>query len=264
MPKCSLADFAIHFDSLGEGEPLLFLPGALGTGTADFSDQLQWFSQYYLVIAPDPRGYGQSRPPERSYPLDFYQRDAEDMAALMKALGYDRFGVLGWSDGANSGTMMAIGYPELVDRLVVWGGNSFLSSVELHTFQSMRSLSTWSPRAIEPLHAIYGKELQPLWERYITGLEGLYAAGGDLYQADLSKVKCPTLILHGAADPLVPLVHPEKIHRGIVGSEFYNFPEGKHNIHKRYAEEFNRVVLAFLERTKPSTSNLYAKSGHGH
>jgi valacyclovir hydrolase len=264
MPKCSLADFAIHFESLGEGEPLLFLPGALGTGTADFSEQLQWFSQSYRVIAPDPRGYGQSRPPERSYPVDFYQRDAEDMAALMKTLGYDRFGVLGWSDGANSGTMMAIRYPELVDRLVVWSGNSFLSSKELHTFQSMRSLSTWSPRAIEPLHSIYGEDLQPLWERYIAGLEGLYAAGGDLYQADLSKVKCPTLILHGAADPLVPSVHPEKIHRGIVGSEFYNFPEGKHNIHKRYAEEFNRVVLAFLERTKPSTSKLYAKNEYGH
>ncbi len=87
------------------------------------------------------------------------------------------------------------------------------------------------------------------------------AAGGDLYQADLSKVKCPTLILHGAADPLVPSVHPETIHRGIVGSEFYNFPEGKHNIHKRYAEEFNRVVLAFLERTKPSVSNLYQRMG---
>jgi len=262
MPKFSLEDFAIHYESEGEGAPLLFLPGALGTGTADFSDQLQWFSQHYQVIAPDPRGYGQSRPPERRYPLGFYQQDAEDMAALMKALGYGRFGVLGWSDGANSGTMMAIRYPELVDTLVVWGGNSYLSSEELHTFQSMRSLTTWSQRAIDPMRAIYGNDLESLWERYIVGLEGLYAAGGDLYGADLSKVKCPTLILHGAADPLVPSVHPKKIHRGIVGSEFYNFPEGKHNIHKRYAEEFNRVVLAFLERTKPSTSNLYAKNGH--
>ncbi len=74
MPKFSLADIAIHYESLGEGEPLLFLPGALGTGTADYSDQLNGFSQRYQVIAPDPRGYGQSRPPERSYPLDFYQR----------------------------------------------------------------------------------------------------------------------------------------------------------------------------------------------
>jgi valacyclovir hydrolase len=250
MPKISLADFTVHFESLGQGEPLLLLPGALGTGASDFSEQLVSFSQNYHVIAPDPRGYGRSRPPERDYPLDFYQRDAEDMAALMNALGYGRYGVLGWSDGANSGTIMAIRYPERVDKLVLWGGNSFLSSEEVHAFQAMRSLSTWSQRAIEPLQAIYGEELQPLWERYVIGLENLYAAGGDIYQNDLEKVQCPTLILHGAVDPLVPQIHPETIHRGIRGSEFYNFPEGKHNIHKRYADEFNQVVHSFLKRTK--------------
>jgi len=250
MPKLSMAEFTVHYESAGEGEPLLLLPGALGTGTADFPDQIAWFSQNYRVIAPDPRGYGQSRPPERDYPIDFYQRDAEDMAALMAALGYERFGVMGWSDGANSGTIMAIRYPERVRDLVVWGGNSFLSEEELHVFQAMRSLSTWSQRAIEPLRAIYGDELQALWERYVTGLEGLYAAGGDIYRSELHKVKCPTLILHGALDPLVPATHPEMIHRGIVDSDFYNFPDGKHNIHKKYSEEFNQVVSSFLKRNR--------------
>lgn len=249
MPKLQLKDFAVYFESTGEGEALLFLPGALGTGAADFSDQLSWFGQYYRVIAPDPRGYGQSRPPDRSFPLDFYQRDAEDMAALMKALGHEQFSILGWSDGANSGTILASRHPERIRRLVVWGGNSFLSTEELHAFQAMRSLSTWSSRAIEPLQAIYGADLQMLWERYVSGLESLHAAGGDIYRSELGNIKCPTLILHGALDPLVPVTHPEILHRGIASSEFYNFPEGKHNIHKRYAEEFNHVVHSFLQRT---------------
>jgi valacyclovir hydrolase len=158
---------------------------------------------------------------------------------------------------------VAIRYPERVDKLVLWGGNSFLSLEELHTFQEMRSLSTWSQRAIDHLHAIYGDELQPLWERYVAGLEDLYATGGDLYRNELEKVQCPTLILHGAADPLVPGVHPETIRQGIRGSEFYSFPEGKHNIHKRYADEFNRVVSSFLEHTKQGSSNVYPKNGNG-
>jgi len=54
------------------------------------------------------------------------------------------------------------------------------------------------------------------------------------------------LILHGARDPLVPSLHPEAIHRGIAGSRLHIFPDGKHNIHLRYAEEFNAITHAFL------------------
>lgn len=250
MPKLALADFTVQFESAGEGEPLLFLPGALGTGASDFPDQIDWFSKHYRVIAPDPRGYGQSRPPARDFPTNFYLRDAEDAMNLMTALGYKRFGVLGWSDGANSGTMMAIRYPECVEQLVVWGGNSFLSEEEVHAFQSIRSLSSWSSRAVEPLRAIYGDELQSLWEKYVTGLENLYATGGDIYRPELQKVKCPTLVLHGDLDPVVPAMHPEIIHQGIPGSELFRFAEGKHNIHKRYSAEFNELVFSFLNRTK--------------
>jgi valacyclovir hydrolase len=250
MPKLQLAEVAIHFESQGEGEPLLLLPGALGTGTADFPEQISWFSQHYRVIAPDFRGYGQSRPPVRGYPSGFYLHDAEDMSALMTALGHERFSILGWSDGANSGSIMAVRYPERIKHLVVWGGNSFLSAEDLHIFQSMRSLSSWSQRAIEPLESIYGDELQPLWESYVAGLENLYAEGGDLYQDDLHKIQCPTLILHGELDPMVPAMHPAIIHRGIASSQLYRFMEGKHNIHKRYAAEFNELVFSFLNRTR--------------
>ena len=89
------------------GRPIVFIPGALGTGKTDFEHQLPWFSQTHQVIALDPRGYGESRPPERDYPLDFYQRDAEDVLALMTALGHHKFTVFGWSDGANIGAIMA-------------------------------------------------------------------------------------------------------------------------------------------------------------
>jgi valacyclovir hydrolase len=251
MPEVQLPDVAIHFESAGEGNPLLLLPGSLGTGEADFPDQISWFSRYYRVIAPDPRGYGQSRPPRRDYPPNFYRRDANDMLAMMSALGLESFAVMGWSDGANIGTLMALQQPDRVRQLVVWGGNSFLSEEELHTFQAMRSLSSWSQRAIEPLHAVYGDDLQGLWERYVTGLETLHTAGGEIYRSQLHKVQCPTLILHGDKDPLVPNMHPEILHREIPGSDLHRFPEGKHNIHKRYAEEFNEIVLAFLKRSRP-------------
>jgi valacyclovir hydrolase len=253
MPKLKLADFAIHYETLGSGPPLVLIPGSLGTGQSDFEKQLEPFSKDFTVIAPDPRGYGKSRPPERDYPLNFYQRDAEDILALMTALDHKTFSIMGWSDGANIGAMLAATHPRRVTKLVMWGGNSYLTPHEITTFQSIRSISTWSPRAAEPMRLIYGDSLDALWESYVSGLENLFIHGGsaDIYRSRLPRIKSPTLILHGELDPLVPATHPRIIQQGIAGSELYVFPEGKHNIHVRYAEEFNKTVSSFLNRKQP-------------
>ncbi|WP_213804719.1 alpha/beta hydrolase [Granulicella sp. dw_53] len=248
MPKFESPGVTLHYTSSGSGEPLLLLPGALGTGEGDFHHQIERFSQHYQVVAPDPRGYGQSRPPERDYPLDFYRRDANDMLALMSHLGHESFAILGWSDGANIAVLMATQQPARIEKLVLWGGNSFLTREEITAFQQIRSISSWSSRAAEAMRQIYGAELDALWERYVDGLQAIYNAGGDIYQSLLPQVKCPTLILHGEKDPLVPSLHPETIHRGIAKSLLYVFPDGKHNIHIRYPEEFNQIVLSFLPK----------------
>jgi len=243
----------MHSELAGQGTPLLMIPGALGTGAGDFQAQIGWFSaRRFQVVAPDPRGYGQSRPPQRTFPADFYHRDAADMFALMSGLGHERFEVMGWSDGANIATIMAAGKPERVTKLVVFGGQSFLTAEEITAFNHIRKITAWSPRAAEAMRGVYGDDLDELWDRYVGGQEALYEAGGGLYQPLLAKVACPTLILHGARDPLVPAFHPEAIHRGIAGSRLHIFPEGKHNIHLRYAEEFNALTYAFL--TEPDRS----------
>jgi valacyclovir hydrolase len=247
MPKLALHDFSIYYESYGSGQPIVFIPGALGTGKTDFEHQVPWFSQTHQVIALDPRGYGESRPPERDYPLDFYQRDARDVLALMTELGHYEFVVFGWSDGANIGTIMAATSPQRIQRLVVWGGNSYLSAEEIAAFQAMRSISSWSPREADAMRQTYGVSLDALWERYVLGLENLYAAGGDIYRGQLSRVKCPTLILHGDKDPLVPSFHPRIIAEGIARSSLHVFPEGRHKIHAKYAAEFNQLTSAFLQ-----------------
>jgi valacyclovir hydrolase len=250
MPKVSLSNVALHYQSRGEGQPMVLLPGALGSGAVDMLDQLTFFSAHYRVIAVDPRGYGQSRPPQRDYPIDFYERDAGDALELMTALGYDRFIVLGWSDGANSAAILAARCPERITQLAVWGGNPTLTEEEFHRFQAMRSLDTWSPRALEPMQDLYGDDLQELWNSYIDGLKAIHNKGGDIYISELSKIRCPTLILHGEKDPLVAAEHPRTLHETIANSELLLYPDGKHNIHTRYAQEFNAAVLSFLRRTQ--------------
>jgi valacyclovir hydrolase len=243
----------LHFERAGQGSPLLLIPGALGTGAGDFPAQLGWFAERgFQVIAPDPRGYGRSRPPERDFPPDFYRRDAQDMFALMASLGHRRFSIMGWSDGANVAAIMAAQGPAQVERLVVFGGQSFLTAEEITAFNGIRKISAWSPRAAEAMRAVYGEALDGLWDRYVDGQVALFETGGDLYRERLADIHCPAFVLHGALDPLVPAFHAQAIHRGIAGSRLHIFPEGKHNIHMRYADQFNALTHAFL--SEPSGS----------
>jgi valacyclovir hydrolase len=64
MPRIGIPGLSMHYEEAGKGAPLLMIPGALGTGAGDFSAQIGWFAaRRFQVIAPDPRGYGRSRPP---------------------------------------------------------------------------------------------------------------------------------------------------------------------------------------------------------
>jgi valacyclovir hydrolase len=247
VPVVTLPGLTMYYEQAGTGVPLVLIPGALGTGAGDFPSQIGWFAERgFKVIAPDPRGYGRSRPPERDFPLDFYDRDAADMFALMSALGHQQFGVMGWSDGANIATIMAAEKPELVTKLVVFGGQSFLTPEEIEAFSAIRKISDWSPRAAQAMRAIYGDDLDGLWDRYVDGQVALFQAGGNLYREQLTEVRCPTIVLHGARDPLVPAFHAQAIHAGIAGSRLHIYPEGRHNIHIKYAGDFNPLVHGFL------------------
>jgi len=45
-----------------------------------------------------------------------------------------------------------------------------------------------------------------------------FGSAGDICSKDTSLIRCPTLILHGAKDPLVPRFHPEFLQQNIRNS----------------------------------------------
>lgn len=59
--------------------------GFPGSGQTDFGPQLKSMNkQLFTIVAWDPRGYGQSIPPSRDFPPDFFERDAKDAVDLMQ------------------------------------------------------------------------------------------------------------------------------------------------------------------------------------
>lgn len=240
----------IAYERVGVGpRPILLLPGALGCSATDFAPQIKGLCRdKFTTISWDPRGYGQSIPPERDYPADFFYRDANDAVQLMKNLGFSKFSLLGWSDGANTACIIAGEYPDVVDSLVIWGGNAYVTKEELSTYESIRDISTWSERMKKPMVEIYGEEyFRKTWSAWVDAFMAIYEnRGGNVCMDEVKKISAPCLIIHGVKDPMVPMFHPEYFHKNIKNSIVDYWDDGKHNLHLRFAERFNAKVEQFL------------------
>ncbi|KAL1511169.1 hypothetical protein AB1Y20_005985 [Prymnesium parvum] len=245
--------FNMFYMTNGErGMPLLCMPGALGTAETDFLPQLEHLADTFQVVSYDPRGYGKSRPPVRDFPLDFYQRDADDAAALMAALGHEQYGVMGWSDGAISSVLLSAKYRPQVKGLVMFGGNAYFTQSDVDAFEATRDIEkNWSKRMKETHIPTYGDDLQPMWSAAVDAWAGIYRTkGGDVCMEEAKSLTCPTLVLHGAKDPICLIDHPHWFKENIKDAQLHILPDGKHNLHIRYAEEVNALVRNFFTTGK--------------
>ncbi|XP_041375646.1 LOW QUALITY PROTEIN: valacyclovir hydrolase-like [Gigantopelta aegis] len=240
----------LHYEKTGHGShSILLLPGALGSSRTDFSPQLEGINRdQFTLFSFDPRGYGRSIPPERDWPLEFIQRDAQDAAALMKELGEQKYSVLGWSDGGITGMVLAARNPQVMKKLVIWGSNAYVTNKDMKIFKDIADISKWSERMRAPFINVYGETyFQTQWIKWIEAYNAyLTQRKGDICIEDVPRIQCPTFLLHGKKDAMVLQEHPDYLVKHIKNVRYYEFPDGKHNIHLHYAKEFNALVEEFL------------------
>src|SRR5690349_21039631 len=105
----------LHWDESGEGEPLLWLHGALGCG-ADWRHIFQNPPPGYRVIAPDLRGHGASIDPTGHFS---FRQCAQDVKALLDHLGVRSVKAIGLSGGGLTLLHMAIADPACVTSMVL-------------------------------------------------------------------------------------------------------------------------------------------------
>ncbi|EPQ09815.1 Valacyclovir hydrolase [Myotis brandtii] len=249
--KVAVNGVHLHYQRTGEGEhAVLLLPGMLGSGETDFGPQIKNLNKkLFTVVAWDPRGYGHSRPPDRDFPGDFFERDAKDAVDLMKTLKFKKISLLGWSDGGITALIAAAKYPSYIHKIVIWGANAYVTEEDEMIYQGIRDVSKWSEKAKKPLETLYGYDyFAKTCEKWVDGIKQFkHLPDGNICRHLLPLVQCPTLIVHGEKDPLVPRFHADFIHQHVRGSRLHLMPEGKHNLHLRFANEFNKLVEDFLQ-----------------
>lgn len=86
----------------------------------------------------------------------------------------------------------------------------------------IRDINKWSEKMRAPMIQVYGEDyFKKTWSNWIDGVLRLYEKqDGDLCKQILSKIKCPTLIIHGARDAMVLAEHPTYLKQNIANSKF--------------------------------------------
>ena len=116
----TVGDGDIHCVVTGEGPPLLLLHGFPQTH-AMWHPIAPVLAERFTVVAADLRGYGDSMKPAGDPDHVNYSKRvmAQDMAALMTALEFDGFAVVGHDRGARVARRLALDHPDRVTRLAV-------------------------------------------------------------------------------------------------------------------------------------------------
>lgn len=104
-----------YYEISGKGEPLLLLHGGLGSIDM-FGPVLPALSKNRQVIAVDLYGHGRTALTDRKMSLIDM---GDDMAGLVKQLGYDKVDVMGYSMGAGVAFRLAVQHPDVVRRLAL-------------------------------------------------------------------------------------------------------------------------------------------------
>jgi epoxide hydrolase 4 len=107
----------LHYATAGSGRLILFVHGFPEFWYA-WKDQLAEFGRDHQAVALDMRGYNlSSKPPEVDR---YHMKDlVEDLRALAKALGHERFVLVAHDWGGAVAWALAIKHPECVEKLVI-------------------------------------------------------------------------------------------------------------------------------------------------
>ncbi|WP_461091953.1 alpha/beta fold hydrolase [Spirosoma gilvum] len=229
----SIRGFRMYYEIYGTGKPLLLIHGN-GGSINNFKNQIPYFAKNYKVIAVDSRAQGKSVDPSDSLT---YEMMADDFNALLTSLHLDSCYVIGWSDGGIDGLLLAMRHPEKVKKLAITGANLWpdRTAIEPDLFQWIVSSNDSLARVAQTPEVKAQKKLL-----------NLMVLHPHISTTDLKQVKCPTLVIGGDNDVILP-AHTMTIAQAIPQAYLWILPNSGHSTLIHYKGLFNQTVGDFFK-----------------
>jgi 3-oxoadipate enol-lactonase len=263
MPTIHANDIDIYYEQHGWDRPgdVLALSNGVLMSTASWAYQTPVLSQHCRLLLYDCRGMWQSEHPLGPYSM---AQHADDLAALLGALGVERAHIGGVSYGAEISLVFALRYPERTRSLVVASAVSqvdpllrammdgwiaaarardpeLLFQVTLPVNFSERWIAA-NPAALEAARQRYRQLDMGAFLELLLSFSQLDITG------DLHRIDAPALVLVGEEDILKPRKYAELIARELPHSELAIIPHAGHAVLWEQAAVFNSLILGFLAK----------------
>ncbi|MDR5699190.1 alpha/beta fold hydrolase [Agromyces aerolatus] len=266
-------DTNLHVDDTGgPGRPVVLIHGWPMSGEAFAAQVPALEAAGYRVITYDRRGFGRSDKPLTGYSYDAL---TEDLHTLLTELDLDDVTLVGFSMGGGEVARTFTKYgPERIRSAV------FASAVPpylLHTEDNPDG--PLDPSEAAKMAAQLTGDEEAFYDGFTTAffsVDGVLevteaqrqdalrlcrqaskaaalacqaAFGTTDFRGDLANVSVPTLVLHGGSDEIVPVEGSgARTHAAIPGSELVVIPGAPHGVNVSHPDEWNRALIAFLEK----------------
>ncbi|WP_449281052.1 alpha/beta fold hydrolase [Leucobacter sp.] len=238
----------LYSEITGSGDPVLLLHGGF-CSLESLRAQSEALAPRYRVLAYERPGHGRSPDVEGEYD---YARDVADAVAYLDAQGVGSAHVIGYSDGAIIGLLLARDHPERVRSLVAISANldpsAFTHSeaaAEVPVLQELASGSEESPDA-ERAHYERLSPDGPAHAEVVLGkLFRLWTSQPRIDPASLGRVIAPVLVMSGDRDTIRP-DHSLLIAASIPGAQLCIVPGATHGLVAERPEFISGVIREFL------------------
>jgi proline-specific peptidase len=272
-----IGDTALFVEERGTGSPLISLHGGPGPDHHMWGDYLDALADRFRLVLVDQRAQGRSAEAPRD--TWTFPQMAADVSLLAKALGLDRYAVLGHSFGAMVALQHAVDQPGAAAATIV---SNVVPSARYLPGHVQASIAAFEPVELrQQIMEAWATEqtvrtpqdLEALWLRMMPFqfkdpfdprmAEFMQRGAGVVYSPEmvrhfatfpidvedrLSTITQPVLVIAGRYDRTCSMEGAKATARGISDSELVVFENSAHMPFVEENERYVSIVRDFLER----------------
>ncbi|MDO8526973.1 MAG: alpha/beta hydrolase [Deltaproteobacteria bacterium] len=262
MPFVQANGVKIYYELHGQGEPLVLIAG-LGCDHTLWSEVIDSLSRQFQILIFDNRAVGQSE--GYGHPFSI-QELAEDTAALMTVVGFQKAHVLGHSMGGAIAQYMALNYAERVQKLMICCSASrfgLLAHIVLNTAVKFMQANVPIDLCIENMlpwvfsgdYLADAKKRKSAMDRMLNNphpqlLDGFVNQVASAMAFDvvsrLSEIRLPTMVMATEQDILTPIEDARLTASGIKDARLVIIRDSGHSVMLEKPQEFVKEIVSFL------------------